>query len=124
MQPDEFKDGTRISEAPEAVGDFYTVPHECISCGYPATLAPDLIAHHRQQGHCYFTKQPTNQHELQQAIAAANGSCVANVRYRGNDPAIIASIDSVSLDPPQSSFPFTPIRNWSKRFFKRLYPHK
>ena len=34
--------------------DFYTIEHECISCGVPAMLAPDLIAQHEEHGSCYF----------------------------------------------------------------------
>jgi 4Fe-4S single cluster domain of Ferredoxin I len=86
MAPDEFENGFRISEAPEAIGDFYTLPHECINCGDPAAMAPDLLAHHREHGHCYFIKQPSDASEVRQLISAIDASCVGNIYYRGADP--------------------------------------
>ena len=91
------------SDQPEAVGDFYVEQHECITCGVPATVAPDLIRHHETDtgcGSCYFIKQPTIPSEIDQAVAAVNDSCVCAVRYRGSDPAILTRISPMSVDHP------------------------
>ncbi len=91
------------STASEAVGDFYVAPGECINCGAPAEVAPDLIRHHdasHADGGCYFIKQPSTPQELDQAIAAVDASCVCAVRYRGNDPAVLVRISPMSVDHP------------------------
>ena len=95
-----------LSDDPVATGDFYVVTRECISCGTPASVAPDLIAHHRDSaggtivGHCYFRKQPSTPEETEEAINAVNASCACAVRYRGNDPSILARISPMSVDNP------------------------
>lgn len=92
---------TGISDAPEAPGDFYVAPGECVSCGAPAAVAPNLIRHSSEPYHsCYFIKQPSTDEELRQAVAAVNASCVCAVRYRGNDPQILSQISPMSVDHP------------------------
>jgi len=89
------------SDQPEAVGDFYVEQHECVICGVPAAVAPDLIRHHGTAcGSCYFIKQPTTPAEIDQAVAAVQESCVCAVRYRGSDPAILCRISPMSVDNP------------------------
>src|SRR5260370_36948409 len=57
-----------------APGPFYVANTECIACGYPHVLAPDLMAWdtHSQSAHshCYFKKQPEGPPELSHAINA------------------------------------------------------
>lgn len=75
-----------------APGPFYVVNTECMACGYPHTLAPDLMAWETDAdghpSHCYFKKQPEDEYELTQAIRAIHGSCCGALCYGGSDPAI------------------------------------
>lgn len=74
-------------------GPFYVGNNECMTCGYPHVLAPDLMAWDTDSdghpSHCYFKKQPEDSYELTQAIKAIEGSCCGALRYRGSDPEII-----------------------------------
>jgi ferredoxin-like protein FixX len=82
-----------------APGDFYVVNHECISCGAPHVVAPDLIGWNNSEAdHCIWKKQPETKQELQRAFAAFNACCVGCYRYAGNDPEIISRIGSDHCD--------------------------
>jgi hypothetical protein len=75
-----------------APGPFHVVNTECMACGYPHVLAPDLMAWEidaegRHQ-HCYFKKQPETPSELDQAVNAVAGSCCGALCYGGSDPDI------------------------------------
>jgi hypothetical protein len=88
-------DRRRFKSHPEsAPGDFYVINGECISCGAPHAVAPDLIGWATTSGnaHCIWKKQPENEHELAQAIDAFAASCVGCYRYAGNDPAVMERI--------------------------------
>ena len=77
-------------------GPFYVVNQDCMTCGYPHVLAPDLMAweinSEGHESHCYFKKQPETQHEIEQALKAIEGSCCGAVRYCGSDPEIIKKL--------------------------------
>ncbi|HWF03516.1 MAG TPA: hypothetical protein VHA06_07515 [Candidatus Angelobacter sp.] len=79
-----------------APGDFYAENTECITCGYPHVLAPDLMAWERdaegRESHCYFKKQPETPLEVEQAINAVNGSCCGALCYAGSDREILKRI--------------------------------
>ena len=80
---------------PQSVpGDFYVVNQECISCGAPHVVAPDLIGwgEGSESQHCIWKKQPETAEELEQAFAAFDASEVGCYRYAGNDPAIMKRI--------------------------------
>jgi hypothetical protein len=83
-----------------APGDFYVENGECISCGAPESVAPDLIAWETIPGdphvHCYFKKQPADSFELKQAIDAIAVSCCGALRYTGSDPKASANNSSHS----------------------------
>jgi hypothetical protein len=49
-------------------------------------------------GSCYFFKQPSIPAELDQAVAAVEGSCVCAVRYRGSEPTILKRLPNKSID--------------------------
>ena|SRR5262249_606575 len=75
-----------------APGPFYVMNEECITCGAPHAVAPDLMAWEDSEGahsHCYFKKQPEDPYELTQAIAAVAQSCCGALCYAGSDPEII-----------------------------------
>ena len=78
------------------VGPFYVGHGECMTCGYPHVLAPDLMAWEmNSEGrvtHCYFRKQPETSQEIEQAVNAVNGSCCGALRYTGSDAEIINRI--------------------------------
>jgi hypothetical protein len=90
-----------LSILPVAQGDFYVVENECMICGAPAVVAPDLIRHREGSKYsqsCYFIKQPSTAAEVDQAIAATEASCCNAVRYRGKDPVLLVRISSASVD--------------------------
>src|SRR5260370_21240797 len=74
-----------------APGPFYVANTECMACGYPHVLAPDLMAW-SEDGHCYFKKQPETAAEQEQAVQAVVGSCCGQLRYAGADAHVIQSI--------------------------------
>jgi hypothetical protein len=80
----------------DAPGDFYVGHGECMTCGYPHALAPDLMAWETDPDgsvrHCYFRKQPESAEELRQAVAACVGSCCGALRYKGTDEKIKAAL--------------------------------
>lgn len=77
-------------------GSFYVVNSECMTCGYPHVLAPDLMAWDAdaqgRENHCYFKKQPETPQEIDQAIKAIEGSCCGALRYSGSDPKILQKL--------------------------------
>jgi ferredoxin len=79
-----------------APGPFYVGNSECMACGYPHVLAPDLMAWETDSegrpSHCYFKKQPETPEELEQAIKAIDGCCCGALRYSGSDPEIIKRV--------------------------------
>jgi len=87
---------TRFPKNPP--GDFYTTGYcvdgqwsgDCLNCELPETQAPLVDT--------YFLKQPENDEELSQAIAAANVCCVEAVRYGGKDKRIIRRVDPGASD--------------------------
>ena len=70
-------------------GDFYISNGDCIACGAPQVEAPDLIDHGKEDGHCYFKKQPQTETELDQAINAMMVSCINALRYGGTEEKIL-----------------------------------
>jgi hypothetical protein len=82
-----------------APGDFYVENQVCIACGAPEAEAPLLIEHSKAEyGHCYFKKQPENEVELEMAICAMQVSCIAGIRYGGNDQSIIQRLFKLGLE--------------------------
>jgi hypothetical protein len=79
-----------------APGPFYVVNRDCMTCGYPHVLAPDLMAWEMnsegREAHCYFRKQPGTPHEIEQAVNVVKGSCCGALRYSGSDAEIIKRI--------------------------------
>jgi hypothetical protein len=75
-----------------APGDFYVVRDECIFCGAPHVMAPDLIAWAHdfsgQPHHCYFKKQPETEAEIDRAVKACSANCCGSYRYAGSDKQI------------------------------------
>jgi hypothetical protein len=89
-------DAMRKFEAhPESArGDVYVINGQCIACGAPHAVAPDLIgwADPENLDHCIWKKQPETPEELEQALAAFAASEVGCYRYAGTDAAIMERI--------------------------------
>jgi hypothetical protein len=77
--------------ARNAPGPFYVANTECMACGYPHVLAPDLMGW-SEDGHCYFKKQPATAAEEEQAVKAVAGSCCGQLRYVGADAKVIKKL--------------------------------
>ena len=99
------------SHPQSAPGDFYVVNDECIACGAPHAVAPDLIgwATNTEYEHCIWKKQPQTPEELEQAFSAFDASEVGCYRYAGDDPKIISRIgpdycDQFEPKPKTQSF--------------------
>lgn len=85
-----------------ALGDFYVEKDQCIACGLPEMVAPDLIAHVEVPlYHCYWKKQPETPSELEQAFKIFDGQEAGCHRYAGSDRSIQARIGRDNCDHPQ-----------------------
>ena len=86
-----------------APGDFYVVNGECITCGAPHAVAPNLVgwAENAEFEHCIWKRQPQTQEEIEEAISAILVSEVGCHRYAGNDPGILDRLGSTYCDAPQ-----------------------
>jgi ferredoxin len=81
-----------------ASGPFYVENDECIACGAPHAVAPDVMAWtedpntHPGRTHCYFKKQPQDEVELRQALDAIAASCCGAIRYAGSDKEVLREL--------------------------------
>src|SRR5579884_1416133 len=103
--------GRRFKSHPQsAPGDFYVVNGECITCGAPHAVAPDLIGWATGSGdpHCIWKKQPETELEPAQAFDAFSASCVGCYRYAGSDPAVIERIGVEYCDRESAAVRATP----------------
>jgi hypothetical protein len=79
-----------------APGPFYVGNGECISCGIPHVVAPELMAWESgpndPHAHCYFKKQPDDPWEMKEALAAIHASCCGAIYYAGSDPEVLQAI--------------------------------
>jgi len=102
------------SHPQSAPGDFYVVNGECISCGAPHAVAPDLIgwAADSEYEHCIWKKQPETQQEMEQAFDASQRlafrvtdtpeQIVASWRELGSSTAIMRPVRRPSSMPTTS----------------------
>jgi hypothetical protein len=99
---DSMDHARKFKSHPEsAPGDFYVINGECITCGAPHSVAPDLIGWAKDpEHHCIWKKQPETEQEMAQAFDAFAASCVGCYRYAGNDPFVIQSIGAEYCDDP------------------------
>ncbi len=77
-------------------GDFYVIDNECLACGAPHVVAPDLIGWATVEAeeylHCIWKKQPETPAEWQQAFMAFDVCEMECYRYAGSDPNAIDRI--------------------------------
>jgi hypothetical protein len=90
---------TILSDVPSydidnAPGPFYVQCDECIICGAPESVAPDLIGFYKDpsgtnaRSHCYFKKQPETPAEFDRAVKAVSANCCGSYHYAGADSAV------------------------------------
>jgi hypothetical protein len=97
-------------------GPFYT-SGECLACGAPEYMAPDLLAPLDDENYeTYFLKQPTTPEEIERACQAIEVCCVDALRYGGNDPSIIKRLGN---NPNCCDYLLPKERNWLLSFFKK-----
>jgi len=104
-----------------APGDFYVVHNECVTCGAPHAVAPDLIGWvDGDTSHCIWKRQPESADEIEQAIHVFAASCVGCHRYAGDDPEIIKRIGWNYCDAPQPFVESISCNIWAalRRFFR------
>lgn len=79
-------------------GDFYVLDGCCLECGVPTYLAPALFSfdesNERIYG-CWVSRQPTNSAEVRKMVDVIQTQDIGCIRYRGNDPAILKSLDEI-----------------------------
>ena len=77
-------------------GPFYTCGN-CLACGLPEGEAPELLAP-LEGDNCttYFVKQPETAEEVEHACMAMRVCCVDDLRYGGQDRAIIKRLGNDS----------------------------
>jgi hypothetical protein len=90
---------TILSDVPSydidnAPGPFYVQCDECIICGAPESVAPDLIGFYKDpsgtnaRSHCYFKKQPETPAEFDRAVKAVSANRCGSYHYAGADSAV------------------------------------
>jgi hypothetical protein len=91
-----------LAHPQSAPGDFYVEEGQCLACGLPHVLAPDLIGWAEGQNHhCVWKKQPQTSAELERAIAVLQGQELACHRYAGHSPEILDLVSTEYCDYPQ-----------------------
>ena len=84
-----------------APGDFYVVKGECLACGVPHVVAPDLVGWTDEKiPHCFWKKQPRTPAELERSIAVLEAQELGCHRYAGTNPAILDRLLSTYCDYP------------------------
>lgn len=73
---------TKIPFPENAFGDFYVEDGCCTSCGMPSTVAPGLFSY-ANDGHCFVSKQPSDEKEVFQMIQAFEAQDIGCIRYKG-----------------------------------------
>jgi hypothetical protein len=85
-----------------APGDFYVEKGQCLACGVPHVVAPDLIGWTNEKyPHCFWKKQPETSAEVERAIKVLDAQELGCHRYAGTDPAILDRLLSTNCDYPK-----------------------
>lgn len=94
-----------------APGDFYVVYDECVCCGAPHAVAPELIgwAENVDTCHCVWKRQPQTAQEIEDAIGVILVSEVACHRYAGDDQRVIDRLGWEYCDSPLRTVPADPV---------------
>jgi hypothetical protein len=71
-----------------APGPFYIENDCCITCGVPVDIAPNLFSWDEEieyPGHCFVSRQPTNDADIDLMLEVMKRTEIDCLRYRGND---------------------------------------
>ena len=102
-----------------APGDFYVAKGECVTCGFPHVIAPELIGWaDDKKSHCIWNKQPQTPSELAQAMAVLEGQEFTCHRYAGIDAGILERAPSGCCDYPLQRSPVQPKSETELEFIK------
>ncbi|WP_263410380.1 hypothetical protein [Terriglobus tenax] len=119
----------RFTADPRSVpGDFYVIQNECLGCGIPHSIAPDLVNWvDISQPHCGWIKQPSSKKEIKQAIQILQKQDFGCHRYAGADPSILRAVPECCdyfVDPnvaaPDFTASATAQENWLRRLWRKL----
>ena len=93
----------KFAPHPKSVpGDFYVVDRECLACGMPHVIGPELIGWAEQKTlHCYWKKQPNTPQEMERAIRVLESQDLECLRYCGTDPTVLDRVSSSYCDYPK-----------------------
>ena len=81
-----------------APGPFYSIDEGCLACGAPHAASPELMAWGEGEcSDCFFRRQPQTRKELKHAVRAMEVSCVANLRYGGDDRVVLRTLSKLGL---------------------------
>ena len=74
-------------------GNFYVEKDCCTLCDVPMIEAPGLFTYATGEDgipdHCYVSRQPANDSELDKMVSAIQCAELQCIRYRGSDPALL-----------------------------------
>jgi hypothetical protein len=96
-----------LAHPQSAPGDFYVVKDQCIACGAPHAVAPDVIGwatvDANDEPHCIWKKQPETPGEWEQAFMAFAASEIGCYRYAGADPDVMNRLGHQYCDQAEVS---------------------
>ena len=85
-------------------GDFYVEKGQCLACGVPHVVAPNLVGWTNEKPlHCFWKKQPETPEELERAIGVLEAQELECHRYAGTDPAVLKRVSTTYCDYPMQS---------------------
>jgi hypothetical protein len=113
----------KVERHPKSVpGDFYVENEQCLCCGVPHVIAPNLIGWvDDERSHCYWKTQPETTQELEQAISVLGARELDCHRYMGSDQAILRRIPPTCCDHdvPSEFKPAAPVDALAPHFSLR-----
>ena len=71
-----------------APGPLYVLDGCCTACGVPTSIAPELFEFDSND-HCYVTRQPDSDSEMEKALRVIRAQELECVRYQGTDAEIL-----------------------------------
>lgn len=93
-------------------GDWYVEDGCCITCAVPMVVAPDLFSwaigpDGHEVLHCFVSRQPRGEPELDRMLGAAREADAGCIRYRGFDARVRARLRACNaehaIDGPDDS---------------------
>ncbi len=133
--------GPKFEPHPQSVpGDFYVEKGQCLACGVPHVVAPDLVGWAEgKTSHCIWKKQPSTPAEVERAIAVLDAQELECHRYAGTDPSILnrvlsgycdyplptGGVESIAEEPSAPTFALLELNSgFMLRALRRIFGHK